>query len=345
MRYLCGCVCAFVVGLVGCSDSQSGPTTIEWAASTTAVRQDVEKIGYGITLNTTASSEFDWLSGVDDYKPVYSPDGTQIAFFRVFDYRDGRIPSFQTKICVMDADGSNLRELTVGEHADFNPYWTRDGTNQITFTRFTIPFSQKIYRTSPDAEPGDEQLISRPETDYFEFGYSSLEDGRMLIRRDLPKLGYFLMTPNPGGTPTYEPISHPGDDQTYMHKMTLSPSETKVAYMKLEDVTPDLIIAQQVYVGSAIAYADFDAETLRIDDEVDTSAPEPALWNGYPHWTADEETILYTNFGTCAPVRGSPDCVRSGVINAYSLETGEHTQISTHDELVYGYVAAVGVVK
>ena len=345
MRYLFGFLCVFALGLVGCSESDSGTEAIEWAASTAAVKTDPEKIGYGITHNTTASSEFQWLTDVDDYKPVYSPDGTQIAFFRVFDYGDGRIPSYQNKICVVDADGSNLRELTVGEHADFNPHWTRDGTNQITFTRFTIPFSQKVYRTSPDAEPGDEQLISRPEPDYFEFGYSSLKDGRVLVRREFPALGYFLMTPNPGGTPTYEAISHPGDEQTYMHKMTISPSETKVAYMKLDGITIPDIIAQRVYLGSAITYADFDADSLAISNEVDTGAPEPARWNGYPHWDADEETILYTNFGTCAPVVTPADCVRSGVIMAYSLRTGEHTQISSHDELVYGYVAAVGVLR
>jgi hypothetical protein len=345
MRSSFAMLAAFALALVACSESESGDQAIEWAASTAAVKQDPDKIGYGITHNTTASPDFEWLTEVDDYKPVYSADGTQVAFFRVFDYGDGRIPSYKTKICVMDADGSNVRELTVGEHADFNPYWTRDGTNQITFTRFTIPFSQKIYRISPDGEPGDEVLISRPEPDYFEFGYSSLEDGRMLIRRDFPRLGYHLMTPNPGGMPTYEPISHPGDEQTYMHKMTISRDETKVAYMKIEDITPADIIAQRVYWGSAIAYADFDADSLGISNEVDTGAPEPARWNGYPHWDADGETVLYTNFGTCAPLVTPPECVRSGVVMAYSLRAGEHTQISTHDDLVYGYVAAVGVVK
>ena len=93
------------------------------------------------------------------------------------------------------------------------------------------------------------------------------------------------------------------------------------------------------------SYADFDADSLSISNQVDTDAPEPARWNGYPHWDADAETILYTNFGTCAPLATPPECVRSGVVMAYSLGTDEHTQISSHEELVYGYVAAVGVVK
>lgn len=45
-----------------------------------------------------------------------------------------------SSICVMNADGSNLRELTGHNFMNTEPYWTRDGSNQITWSRM-IPDS------------------------------------------------------------------------------------------------------------------------------------------------------------------------------------------------------------
>jgi Tol biopolymer transport system component len=57
-----------------------------------------------------------------DFHPVWSPDGTQIAF--VSD-RDGQ---FNTEIYVMNADGSNQTRLTNNEAADRDPSWSPDGS-------------------------------------------------------------------------------------------------------------------------------------------------------------------------------------------------------------------------
>jgi TolB protein len=57
-----------------------------------------------------------------DYDPVWSPDGTQIAFTR-----QGK--GAQSDIYVMDADGTNLRRLTFGRNGQTNlyPIWSPDG--------------------------------------------------------------------------------------------------------------------------------------------------------------------------------------------------------------------------
>ena len=56
-------------------------------------------------------------SAIDDESPVFSPDGSTIAFTR---YTGGGSP----EIWLMNADGSNQRSLTAGEFPSYSP----DGT-------------------------------------------------------------------------------------------------------------------------------------------------------------------------------------------------------------------------
>ena len=66
-----------------------------------------------------------------DGSPTWSPDGTRIAFAR-FDYSGA---SGQTgDIWAVDADGSNLVQLTKTTPQESNPFWSPDGT-KIYFTR------------------------------------------------------------------------------------------------------------------------------------------------------------------------------------------------------------------
>ena len=61
----------------------------------------------------------------NNFLPVFSPDGTRIAFMST---RDG-----QAEIYVMNVDGSNLRRLTNNPADDATPTWSPSGT-QIAFT-------------------------------------------------------------------------------------------------------------------------------------------------------------------------------------------------------------------
>lgn len=345
MRYVFRIWFALALSLAlvaGCSDDgESSTDSIQWAASSALVSEEEPgHVGFGITVSSSDSSEVQWLTDgeLDDYKPAYSPDGSKIAFFRVLDYRSSRVTDWRSKLMVMSSDGSGVRELTDSGALDHIPYWTRDGSEDITFNR-AQGASNRIYRTSPDAQPGDEQLLSDPT--HIEEGYSSLRDGRVIMRREFPPK-VFLLTPGDNGSPSYEEISYPFEG-ALLHRITVSPSETRIAYMKIEpeDLDP---VHLRIYNPSVIAYADFDAENLRIDNEVEITQYDESTRDWYPAWSADEKLIVWTH-GVACPVLGSEPCEPRGVVMAYSLETGITTQISSRDDLEYRYPNVVGTLK
>ncbi|MFZ1863550.1 MAG: hypothetical protein WAU39_04960 [Polyangiales bacterium] len=335
MRYVVRFWFAFALGLAltaGCSDENGSNESIDWASSLAVTAEEQPEppemhFGFRIATSTSASPNIGWLTDGerDDYKPAYSPDGSKITFFRVFDYGTGFQAAWKSRLCVMNADGSDVRELTAGEYLDATPYWTRDGTDRIVFHRFDS--GHKIYITSPDANVDDEQLISDP--DFWDRPWSSLGDGRILVSREVPDLGHFLLTPNLGGTPIYEEISYPVAG-AYLNHMTISPSETKVAYMKVADTTPGEVLSQGYFWDAVIAYADFDADNLRIENEVEITEHDDTSVDWYPSWSPDEQYIVYAH---------------SGVIRSYSLETGITEQISSRDDLDYRYPTVIGQTK
>lgn len=80
--------------------------------------------GIGLTRLTTAQGDY--------AQPVWSPDGTQIAFTM---YQQFRNDAWHSDIYVMQADGSNIRRLTTLNWAS-QPAWSPDG-QRIAFTQST----------------------------------------------------------------------------------------------------------------------------------------------------------------------------------------------------------------
>lgn len=68
-------------------------------------------------------------SGEDEFSPVWSPDGSRIAFARMVGDDD-------VEIFVMNADGSGIVQLTDTPEANVIPAWSPDGS-QIAFTQVT----------------------------------------------------------------------------------------------------------------------------------------------------------------------------------------------------------------
>jgi hypothetical protein len=240
-------------------------------------------------------------AGHRDHKPVWSAERDMITFFRATGETDAKpFHLYRTQICVVNSDGTGFRELTDATNPNVNPTWTRDGTNMILFNRLSKSKfgNARIFMISPNAEINDTLLISNPEK--FEWVESGLKDGRIFIFR-INRAKYvmnhiipFVTWPNvqsyhilDPATRTYYSIKRPNKYPT--HKLSLSPSETKVVYMK------DFDGKLHTYNDAIIAYAEFDSESLGVKNEVEISTRDKDHIDMYPRWSADENYIIFSS--------------------------------------------------
>jgi|TARA_B100000315_G_scaffold256896_1_gene304060 hypothetical protein len=271
-----------------------------------------------------------------DYKPITSPDGSKIAFFRVTNEADketGDVTVWRSKICVMNMDGTGYKELTGDAQFNGNLHWTRDGTNRITWFRITNDTGEantfsnvKIWRTTPDSTPGEEEMLSDPNApEYFrEFSHSNLKDGRIFLIRGSRR--HLLMTPDPVGSPTYEPISYP-DEPIHLHKICISHDETKISYMKQ---TMENLKKGDEYMGAIICYADFDASAPAITNEVEITEQDFGRIIWYTSYSPDDKRIIFAD---------------NGKIMLHDVDAGTNSQLSTDDSVEYRYPNYLGSVK
>ncbi len=304
----------------GCSKNGTSPANVDnldendyvfdrWASSE----------NFEITINSTDGGSITLTRNHQDYKPSWAKDGTRLTFFRMLEYEQGFGIS-RTNIGVINADGGGFRLLTNGEYPDFNPTWTRDGTNKILFTRYDRePYLRmKIYKISPDGSPGDEILLSDSSFQYSEWASSGLKDGRIFIDRWGSGFKSFLLTPTPGEKGKYEEIQRP--TSLYWHKLSVSPNETKVAYMRYG---PN----DRAFEDAVICYADFDLNARIISNQVVVTEANPDCIFEYPRWSKDEKYLIY-------------DCNITGKfqIYAYRLSDGDVQIISLNSDInsMYG---------
>jgi len=243
-----------------------------------------------VTINAYGQPRTFLTTGADDFKPTWSATGGRLAFFRALQY-GSTFADWKTRLCTIRVDGTGFRELSLGRYADFNPTWTRDGTNLILFNRYAVrgSTSNDIYLIPPDGSPGEELLVSNPANGY-EWGFSGLRDGRIFMDRvswatSPPQARSFLLTPRPGRLGVYEEIARP--TRQLWHKLSLSPSETRVAYMLDND--DDM----STYNDVVLYYADFDKTTLSVSNPVAITDYDTSHVCEYPRWSADESLILY----------------------------------------------------
>ena len=104
----------------------------------------------GTQLTQTTQSP----KGREDFQPVWSPNGKEIAFVR----SNTSAPSNESAIEVMNADGSNLRRLTPLKFDAGDPHWSPDG-KRILFNTYAVPLggqrpvpgrSANLYTMRPD---------------------------------------------------------------------------------------------------------------------------------------------------------------------------------------------------
>lgn len=322
-----------------------------------------------------------------DYKPVHSPDGEHIAFFRRYYAFEGAqqetltvigdniIPNWITGIMMMNADdGSQLRALTQNDdYLYVNPHWTRRKfPNQSGGQGYRVTFTRALRHADED-EGGDPNAVPRTGTAeggrmcwididsavntercFTEpgfFGYSSLEDGRILARIEATR-ELALITPNendPSQTKIEVLDYQPGGvmGMPILHKITISPDQTKIAYMKVD---PELQNAGSAtaFGFAVIAYADLDTDNLTIGNEVNVTEFNPANIEWYPSWSPSNKQLIWFCSGNCpywdaaVPVNYYTD---NSQVMEHDLETGEKRRISHELTTNYRYPDIWGTVK
>ena len=256
------------------------------------------------------------LTEGDDFKPSWSKTGDKLVFFRRV-VNDRVTSNWKTAIHIINVDGTGLHKLSDGTHTDFNQTWTRDGTNTPIWNRKRPDGGYMVMASKIGAKPGEEYLISDPNG--HTWAYSCLTDGRILVSAktpDHPRRGYYLMTPDADGKPTYEPIVCELAKTGILDRVSISPSETKVCSEYQKGFVYNM-------GGRTLYVADFDAKKRTITDAKPFANEEgKPVWFAYPRWTKDETSIVYH---------------AGGKLYLYTPRDGSTKKVSIDDKASYIY--------
>lgn len=253
-------------------------------------------------------------TGPGDMKPSCSKTNGKIVFFRVTKFA-AEVTDWRTAICVVNVDGTGFRKLTDGTQTDFNPTWTRDGSEKAVLNRLDHGNGRfAIYMTGPGANPGDEYVVSDKRLS--SYAYTCLKDGRIFVScgNHPSGGGYFLMTPSADGKPKYERVNFVFELEGSIDRVSLTPSETKICAEYQEGFGP------YRYPGRTIYIADFDVASRTVSNPkpITDTEPNPETIRLYPRWTKDESAVVY-------------HCNKTGKnqLYMYRLKDGSTTRVST----------------
>ncbi|MCA8989509.1 MAG: hypothetical protein KDA78_17805, partial [Planctomycetaceae bacterium] len=250
------------------------------------------------------------------FKPSWSKTGDMLVFFRRLK-NDPDVSQWKTAICIINVDGSGFHQLTDGTHTDFNQTWTRDGTNTPIWNRKNPDTGgYQVMASKVGGVPGEEYPLT--DKSYHTWAYTCLSDGRIFVKSRPPgqQRGYFLMTPNPGGTPVFELVDCELAKTGLLDRVSISPSEKKICF----DFTAG---SQQKIPGRTLYMADFDSQNLTITNAKPfANEDQKPVWFDYPRWTRDEAAIVYH---------------AGGKLFIYTLSDDSTKQVSVDNKADYRY--------
>lgn len=251
-----------------------------------------------------------------DFKPSWSKTDDRLVFFRRLK-NDPVIAKWVTAVCIINTDGSGFHQLTDGTMTDFNPTWTRDGSNTPVWNRRNPETGRYfIMAGKVGAKPGEEVQLT--DKSHHSWVHSAVRDGRLLVASTPPGLrrGYYLMTPNAGGEPKFERIKCELAPKGILDRISVSPSETKICFEYQTGFKYE-------FPGRTLYLADFDVERRTISNlKPFANAEGKKVWFAYPRWTKDESEIVYH---------------AGGKLFLYTLADGSTRQVSTDGMADYRY--------
>ena len=205
-----------------------------------------------------------------DYDPVWSPDGTKIAFERISD------SCCWSAIFVMNADGTGIQQLTNNDSYDSMPAWSPDGT-KIAFERISDSCCwSAIFVMNADGT-GIQQLTNNDSTDSDPMW--SPDGTKIAFARGK---GIFVM--NADGTGTQQltdprrPKSHDRDSDPVW-----SPDGTKMAFEGFRDST----------FGPWGPYGDTQIFVMNADGTGIQQLTDNEYSNDDPVWSPDGTKIAF----------------------------------------------------
>ena len=222
-----------------------------------------------------------------DFKPSWSRTGDRLVCFRRLK-DDPDTLKWKTAIFIIGADGDGLHFLSDGTHTDFNPTWTRDGSNAPVWNRKN-PATGGYYvmKGAIGGRPGEEKALT--DAGRHTWAHSGLEDGRLLVNASHPEhgVGVFLLDHLKGGKPRYESVRCELSGKGQLHRASLSPSQRRICFE---------FMAGRKFTepGHVLYHADFDASTRTISNlKAFANADAKPRWFAYPRWIDGESAIVF----------------------------------------------------
>jgi TolB protein len=138
--------------------------------------------------------------------PVWSPDGTKIAYEGSFINRDNNYFTDE-EIFTVNADGTGETQLTDNEREDTHPAWSPDGTKIAYESILGNGTDSEIFTFDPDGTENTQLINDTKHNGYPQWS----PDGTKI---SYTHYGGLYTIPKTGGTPSYLTEGLPGDWQT-----------------------------------------------------------------------------------------------------------------------------------
>ncbi len=163
-------------------------------------------------------SERTQLTDIDanDTSPRFSPDGKTIVFARDKTYNWGGLAANWEPggvICLIDADGANLRQLTADEDFAFDPYFSPDGTRIVYSTanrRMSIAVDGSA---APQPQPGPIGAVPSCDGRTIAYSKGKYSPDLKIFVANADATSERVLTPNMGGC--YQPVFTYSGDRLY----------------------------------------------------------------------------------------------------------------------------------